>query len=326
VGVGCLGMAVATSHPHPSLPPCRGKERASALFAIGAAICVALAPAASPADQPGASVTATEHSSYPVQRRVRYSFTLQNQGATPLEQGSLAVYAPVRLTSTQRLEGLTASLPAQVETDPWGNQILRVEVGLLPPYASRVVTIDAQLALSDAAQPVRANDLELRAFTRPERFIESDDPRIKSIAQTLRAGSQLETAQHSYAWVRRSLGRSAFTPEDRGALRALEDKAGDCTEHAYLFAALLRANKVPTRVMGGYLMSESGLLRPHDYHNWAEFYHDGAWRIADPHQGNFLRNASKYVATHVMSSSGASLLGTRHRYAVTGGGLRVTMN
>jgi transglutaminase-like putative cysteine protease len=109
-------------------------------------------------------------------------------------------------------------------------------------------------------------------------------------------------------------------------VRALQDKAGDCTEHAYLLAALLRANSVPTRVMGGYLMSESGLLRPHDYHNWAEFYQDGAWRIADPHQGNFLRNASKYVATHVMSSSGASLLGARHRYAVTGGGLRVTMN
>jgi transglutaminase-like putative cysteine protease len=283
-----------------------------------------------PALAQDASVTAQPASqaktNYPIQRRVRYSFTLQNQGATPLEQGTLQVYAPVRLTSTQRLEGLTASLPAQVETDPWGNQILRVDVGLLPPYASRVVTIDAQLALADVAQPLAATAPELRIFTQPERFIESDNPRIMAVAQTLRTSSALETAQNSYAWVRQSLGRSEFTPEDRGALRAMQDKAGDCTEHAYLFAALLRANGVPARVMGGYLMSESGLLRPHDYHNWAEFYHDGAWRIADPHQGNFMRNASKYVATHVMSGSGASLLGTRHRYAVTGGGLRVTMN
>ena len=257
---------------------------------------------------------------------MRYSFTLQNQGATALEQGSLMVYAPVRLTSTQRLEGLTASLPAQVETDPWGNQVLRVDLGLLAPYASRVVTIDAQLALADAAQPLRATAAELKIFTQPERYIESDDARIKAVAQTLKSASASETAQRSYAWVRQSLGRSEFTPEDRGALRAMHDKVGDCTEHAYLFAALLRANGVPARVMGGYLMAESGVLRPHDYHNWAEFYDDGAWRIADPHQGNFMRNASRYVATHVMSGSGASLLGTRHRYAVTGGGLRVTMN
>jgi transglutaminase-like putative cysteine protease len=298
------------------------RDCARTLFALGAAVFVAVAPA----DQSAVTAASSEQSSYPIQRHVRYSFTLQNQSATPLEQGTLAVYAPVRLTSTQRLEGLTASLPAQVETDPWGNQILRVDVGLLPPYASRVVTVDAQLALADVAQPLGATAPELRIFTQPERFIESDDPRIKAIAQTLRAGSASETAQRTYAWVRQSLGRSEFTPEDRGALRAMQDKAGDCTEHAYLFAAVLRANGVPARVMGGYLMPESGVLRPHDYHNWAEFYADGAWRIADPHQGNFMRNASRYVATHVMSGSGASLLGTRHRYAVTGGGLRATMN
>jgi Transglutaminase-like superfamily len=353
VGVGQRGVVTSTSLPHPTRPGGSGADRDARVdrddgiagparrgwgprpspaatgygfLAISAAIILALAPEPAPADQPSVTAQPTGQANYPIQRRVRYSFTLQNQGATPLEQGSLAVYAPVRLTSTQRLEGLTASVPAQVETDPWGNQILHVEVGLLPPYASRVVTIDAQLALADVAQPLSATAPELRIFTQPERFIESDDPRIKTVAKMLRTGSTLETAQQSYAWVRQSLGRSEFTPEDRGALRAMQDKAGDCTEHAYLFAALLRANGVPARVMGGYLMAESGLLRPHDYHNWAEFYYDGAWRIADPHQGNFMRNASRYVATHVMSGSGASLLGMRHRYAVTGGGLRVTMN
>ncbi len=301
----------------------RGREL---LFAVAAVIFLTLAPTTTPADQSAVPATSTDQTAYPIHRHIRYSFTLQNQGAAPLDQGSLQVYAPVRLTSTQRLESLRASLPAQVERDPWGNQVLRVDIGMLPPYASRIVTIDAQLALADVAQPLRASAAELEVFTRPERFIESDDPRIKAIAQTLRSSSALETAQRSYTWVRQSLGRSAFTPEDRGAVRAMQDKAGDCTEHAYLFAALARAGGVPARVMGGYLMPESGLLRPHDYPNWAEFYTDGAWRIADPHQGNFMRNAPRYVATHVMSGNGASLLGTRHRYAVCGGGLRVTMN
>ena len=303
------------------------RSRASrALVAFATIILGALTLGPAHADQSNVAAQSSSQGNAPIQRHVRYSFTLQNQDNTPLEHGMLAVYAPVRLTSTQRLEGLTASLPAQLETDPWGNQILRIDLGLLAPYASRVVTIDAQLALTDSAQPVRATDMELKVFTRPERFIESDDPRIKAIARTLRASSTTETAQRTYLWVRQSLGRSEFTAEDRGALRAIEDKVGDCTEHAYLFAALLRANGVATRVMGGYLMPESGLLRPYDYHNWAEFYDGGAWHISDPHQGNFMRNASKYVATHVMSGSGASLLGARHRYSVSGKGLQVTMN
>jgi transglutaminase-like putative cysteine protease len=288
------------------------------LAATGVAPCAGQAPAA-----PSAR---SAEPAFPIQRHVRYSFTLQNDGAIALERGTLAVYAPVRLTSSQRVDSLATSHPAQVEVDPWGNQVLRFDLGLLPPYASRVVTIDAQLALSNAPQPLAARETELRVFTRAERYIESDDPKIKAIAQGLRAGSALETAQRTYHWVRQTLGRMAFTPEDRGALRALEDKAGDCTEHAYLLAALLRANGVPARVMGGYLMPESGLLRPHDYHNWTEFHHDGAWIVADAHQGNFARGASRYVATRVMSSSVPNPLGATHRYAASGKGLRVSMN
>jgi transglutaminase-like putative cysteine protease len=163
-------------------------------------------------------------------------------------------------------------------------------------------------------------------FTRPEPYVESDHPRIVTIAKTLRAHSPRETARNTFDWVRQSLGRSAFTAEDRGALRALADKTGDCTEHAYLVVALLRANDIPARVIGGYLMPESGLVRAHDYHNWAEFYLNGAWHVADAHQGNFDRNASRYVATRVLSSSVPSPLGGAHRFAATGNGLKVTMN
>jgi transglutaminase-like putative cysteine protease len=208
--------------------------------------------------------------------------------------------------------------------DPWGNQVLRIEVGTLPPYASRVLTIDAHVGLSDAPRKVEADRGELRAFTQAERFIESDHALRREIAGTLKSSDAQETAQRTYHYVRQSLSRTGFTPEDRGALRALADKAGDCTEHAYLLAALLRANGIPARVMGGYLMAESGVLRAEDYHNWAEFYANGAWRLADAHQGNFGRNASRYIATRVMSATTG--IGTAHRYAAHGTGLKVTMN
>jgi transglutaminase-like putative cysteine protease len=238
----------------------------------------------------------------------------------------------VRQTSHQRLERLDASHPAQGQVDPLGNQVLTFRLESLAPYASRVVTVDARLVLSQHAQALPAPDPALALFTRAERYIESDNPRIRDIARALRANAPMQTAHASYRWVRSALARTGFTPEDRGALRALQDKAGDCTEHAYLLAALLRANGIPARVMGGYLMAESGLVRPHDYHNWVEFHAEGAWRIADAHQGNFERNAARYLATRVMSDvlasprSAAHPIGASHRYAAAGPGLRVTMN
>lgn len=263
--------------------------------------------------------------SLPIQRTVRYSFTLHNPRAQPLEQPVFIVHAPVKATSTQRVDRIASSLPVQATVDPWGNQALHVAVGSMPPYATRVVTIDAQLSLGDAPLPTPATPAELRVFTQPERFVESDDPQLQQLARTLKAATATETAQRAYHFVRQSLARTGFTPEDRGARRALAEKAGDCTEHAYLLAALLRANGIPARVLGGYLIGESGLLKAEDFHNWTEFYADGAWQLADAHQGNFRRNASRYVATRVTAPSDASVRAP-HRYTAAGSGLQVTMN
>lgn len=299
----------------------RIRSRAVGLALAGLTACVApCGLAQGPAPAKAADADAQQ------KRLVRFSFTLQNTGAAPIDRATFSTFAPVRSTSYQRLESLSASLPAEVQADALGNQVLRVRLDPLPPYASRVVTIDAELVLTDKPRALPGSDAAAALFTRPERYIESDAPRIKEIARTLRADSPAATAQNTFAWVRRRLGRAGFTAEDRGALRALEDRAGDCTEHAYLFVALMRANGIPSRVLGGYLAAESGVLRPDDYHNWAEFYADGVWQLADPHQGNFARNARRYVATRVLSALVPGALGDTHRYAAAGPGLKVTMN
>jgi transglutaminase-like putative cysteine protease len=274
---------------------------------------------AEPAREPDANA-------YPIKRRVRYSFTLQNSTAQPVEGASLAAYAPVRTTSSQRVRAVTSSSPAQVELDAWGNQILHFQVGTLAPFAARVVTVDAELELSDKpmlqALPAQTAD----AFSKPERYIEADDPEIKRIASMLKADAPTKTARNIYDWVRQNLRSLPFTPEDRGARQALALKAGDCTEHAYLFAALARASGIPARAMGGFVLAESGVLDPRDYHNWAEFYADGAWHLADPQRGRFAKNASQYVAMRVISSTLPNQLGDSHRFSVAGRGLKASMN
>jgi transglutaminase/protease-like cytokinesis protein 3 len=61
------------------------------------------------------------------------------------------------------------------------------------------------------------------------------------------------------------------------ALEALENKKGDCNEHAVLFTALARAAGLPARVAAGVVY----LDRAFYYHAWAEVWL-GQWVAVDP--------------------------------------------
>jgi hypothetical protein len=58
-----------------------------------------------------------------------------------------------------------------------------------------------------------------------------------------------------------------------------ESREGDCTEHAVLLAALLRALELPARVSIGlvYAPSEQGFA----FHLWTEVYLNGRWLPLD---------------------------------------------
>ena len=77
---------------------------------------------------------------------------------------------------------------------------------------------------------------------------------------------------------------------------ALLDEGGDCTEFACLSVALARANGIPARRVGGYVIDRDSVLRPADYHDWAEVYFGGAWRLLDAQKGRWLEPAGQYVA------------------------------
>lgn len=58
-------------------------------------------------------------------------------------------------------------------------------------------------------------------------------------------------------------------------------KAGDCTEHAVLLAALARAQGLPARVAVGTLVADiAGELGAFG-HAWTEIHRDGAWQLVD---------------------------------------------
>ena len=261
---------------------------------------------------------------YPVSRHIQYAFTLQNRTNRAIKNAEFWTYAPVKQTATQRCTRFETSHPHQLIRDVLGNQILHFTFNDFPPYATKVITINAHLSVSDAANPIAVPDFKI--FLRPEKYIECDDACLSSAAQKLKASETLKTTERIFHWVANNLRYTGYIKNDRGALYALKNKGGDCTEFMHLFVALCRANKIPARCIGGYVRRENATLKPADYHNWAEFYQDGAWRIADPQNRVFMKNQADYIATRIIEYSPDDAIPQFNRFRVKGNGLKVRMN
>ncbi len=128
-------------------------------------------------------------------------------------------------------------------------------------------------------------------YTQPEQYIESNDPLIVSKAQSL-IGTRVDTfriAQRMYDFVISYLSYVKQS-ETRGALWALQNGKGDCTEFGMLFVALLRAVGIPARTVSGFVSSGFSVPPPpplgaaaSSSHLWAEFYVEGiGWVPVDP--------------------------------------------
>lgn len=63
------------------------------------------------------------------------------------------------------------------------------------------------------------------------------------------------------------------------AITSLNLGAGDCTEHSVLFASLMRAAKIPTRLVSGMHLTPGGMW---GYHMWNTYWDGSSWRSIDP--------------------------------------------
>ena len=261
---------------------------------------------------------------YTIPRSIQYSFTLQNKTNRVMNEAEFWAYAPVKQTATQQCVDVETSYPSRLIPDNPGNQILYFNFHDIPPYATRIITIKADLLLSDRPNQIAVKDL--RPYLQAEKYCESDDPEILRLANKLKAPEPVKTAENIFRWVAGNVQYAGYIKNVRGALHALRNKKGDCTEFMYLFAALCRANGIPARGIGGYVLNENAVLKPNDYHNWVEFYNDGAWRIADPQKKIFMPNRSHYIAMQVINGSIQNPLGNYQRFRFAGDGLKVKMN
>ena len=98
----------------------------------------------------------------PVNRRLRFTATLTNPGAQALRDQVAWIYMPMRETATQHLERLDVSMPHELLNDALGQSILKLTVADLPPLASKLVSIGAELAVH--REPRRARVVDAPAW------------------------------------------------------------------------------------------------------------------------------------------------------------------
>ena len=130
---------------------------------------------------------------------------------------------------------------------------------------------DVPKTLKEAIPKPAADDLL------PTSYIQSDDAEIirlaNSIATEERDSWKVACALEKF--VDETITDKNFGSALATAAEVARTKAGDCTEHSVLFAALCRARKIPARVAFGLIYSAH--LGGFAYHMWTEVWMSDRW-------------------------------------------------
>lgn len=255
-------------------------------------------------------------------KHIQYGLTVKNKTSKVVKNVQLIAYAPFTSNGVQACQNIEASRPFQLKNLKTGNQLLYFSINNLPPFGAERIQVTSILTYSF----LRDTTLAELDFTGPEPYIESENGKIASLARDLKKGTAFKTASNIYHWVSLNIKKSGYEKKRRGALYALEHRKGDCTELMYLFVALCRSNRIPARGVGGYICKGNCFLIPENYHNWAEFYADGDWQIADCQKKVLVKNSSDYIAMHIFAEDENDPLKGYRRFRVEGPGISATMN
>jgi transglutaminase-like putative cysteine protease len=122
---------------------------------------------------------------------------------------------------------------------------------------------------------------EQSVFLRADRFVQSDAPELRAVADSIRAATGAQgwpLARAVAAWVDRHITRKGMEHGYASALDVYRSGAGDCTEHSLLTVAVLRAAGIPARPAVGlaYGEAEEAFVG----HMWVEAYVE-YWRTLD---------------------------------------------
>ena len=165
-----------------------------------------------------------------------------------------------------------------------GTYVLRATSGALPDIptagsqtAERIddASVRVTRSLEHTSTPAPASDLDNPAFTESSTMVTAADPRVIELATAALSGSpdsvptraeDLRRAAH------RHIRSKDLSVGFASAAETARTREGDCTEHAVLLAAMLRAEGIPSRVVSGLIYADrfAGGKDIFGYHMWTQ--------------------------------------------------------
>lgn len=268
-------------------------------------------------------VTIEKPAQYQEQRILRFSYEISNPQSHGVSHAKFSSYLPVLLMSNQQAVDVQSSQTFTEQKGRLGNRVGHFELGFIPPYGKKIVNFVAKINMAEKVNLAPLESAE--KYLKEEPFVELSHPAIIRLSQQLKGDSNQQSIEKIYQWASKRIEYAGYVSKDRGALYAIQNLRGDCTEYMYAVVALARALGIPARGIGGYVYDNNQVVSPVDYHNWAEVYVDGAWHIVDAQKKAFMNKTENYIAMRVLSDASVSLLGSSHRFSVANNQLTIKM-
>ncbi len=221
---------------------------------------------------------------------------LGEDGVALREEGLLGMTLE-RVTKEEALDGLTLSAGADLtEVASISANMTIDNPDVLKKMTIRLTNIDTKpLFLNGGRQHFKNNLLtieketwpvsdakrerpgEITQFLRPSPFVQSDDPLIVRQVKKIISPQENDAvrAKKIMDWLYRNIEKRPVLSVPN-ATETLENRVGDCNEHAVLLAAMARAAGVPAQIEAG-LVYQRGRFY---YHAWNVLYL-GEWITAD---------------------------------------------
>ena len=215
----------------------------------------------------------------------------------------------------------------ELKYDEFGNEYAVFEILNISPDTSLDFTLSYHLSVNGLDFDLGNCQGELPdSFTQPEEFIESEALSITQLAASLSEGktTACETVRSYYDYIAESFTYQGYTEDSLGALWAIENKGGDCTEFSDALIALSRAANIPARFVEGVVCcTEGGYIPSQNKHDWLEVYlPENGWVPMDPTWGKSSHDRETYFAgitsDHIIVTQGRnpSILNGYHYYSL----------
>ncbi|HUT28915.1 MAG TPA: transglutaminase domain-containing protein [Sedimentisphaerales bacterium] len=204
------------------------------------------------------------------------------------ERVRFVVLLPKTISGRQKISTTCSPKPSKIFNEN-GNRYAEFIFEKPKKSFSATVKIQAELSRYDLAtarekgKKAQTGDDDLEQFLRHETRIEKDDEQIQQIAKTITAHDETAIVKQIYDYVCDNMEYGGFEEKDLGALEAIKNKKGDCSEYTALFAAICRAKEIPARVVYGYTSDYVDTPK----HAWVEAYlPEYGWVPFDPTRGD----------------------------------------